>query len=963
MASQSLSWAVFPLAFYSTLISCVLICMVQAGPMQDGFHMSAGLAHDLGHDTGAEHSAVSYTEYHPSGNYFQVTKTRLPTPAGFLHYPITLPYFWEARDAQVWGSAFQKNAESGLSPSNWIPPVHPQYDSTPYPVSAAQPQHGPYPVAQNMQPPEFSNIDEFPHGTLISEWPNPIFSSRIQQVGPIKQQLGATWNQRKLPEANFNPQINQGSTKHPVEKDSKGKAASSDSTVDGASSSMGANQPSTVGPANRVEKTIRPNFEPGFRVGDFRTLCVYEESELISEVKSSIFRPSDSPPTPKDIQVIPSFPLRPASEHSIAPFSLKESSNAQQIKTFKEISGESPAPESRDKLVVYVHSLLPKSQTLCTRVPTLKGFSCVLISSSSDASENRNRPSEGASTSSSSGNSNEVPEKTKDQEWQVYSKKNRKFGKPLQPTRGNPPKSSGQEKLLLDKARLTKAQDFKSTRKGELENTEVEDEAPEDQNTPISRLDLDTEGQNFGKIGESNKKNQKKKKKKGAKSSKDDQVDDDVLKTAAYIAPDAKSKIRKIIWDMDFSIHHSNVYSSPSHTFSDDLVQGDNPKPLLAVHLDRPRYNEIFTLDSQYDHLRGNVIDQLMSQYLEELISKVSYQEANRRFFALQNQVIEDNRLKTWQLHRHILDEPIKDIIRMLKVDEMWPVFYDAKPDDWKVVEDKISSLNLRSKNLLELAMPQDARAKRIATMYAAGEANRHQNRMMYSEEELKAWVRQGVSAALLIRVGDILDLTSPKLNWENLSEAQLGWKARDFFNCLKGGIVVDGRAIYREPVHWYTSGARMLILEDKKFRGTFENRLKRLVEFGQDRATIYDKSLETEDQTSINQMNKKKGAELVKEVDKEKGKVPPSENDEIVTLSEYMIGTHFGILAKRLIEFKRKIKFKNLMLESQTKRMGSRISHPKAGVTWPKSVSPELAPLKSQFRDFYKYFGTAFNE
>lgn len=872
--------------------------------MQEGFHRAAGIVDDLGHSVENQSPEISYTRRLANGDYVQVYQHTLPPPAGFVAVPhivnVPMPFFWDHRDAHIWGDALQQNARSGSAPSNWAPPLHPQYDLPPYSIVGAIPQHGPYPSSQDMHP--FSAPAPSPPGR--------------NKMRPTNQQWRTPQNENKREEADLNPPANLGPPEPPFQKESKETVISGESNTDDTSRSMDADRQSIAGQADPAKKLIRPkddslsHLEPShFSRGD--TQQSSNPSKALN-ADSAVFQPSSAPvPMKPDTQKIPSSPLDRVSAHSTPPVSKTENTETKVTNNFREILGESSAPNSHD----------------------------TPIGSSSEVSDKYFRANEDVTTSSSSVYSHLTSEQPTDQAWQIYSKKNKKFGKSLPATDGNFPTSFEAEKIQSNKAQRVKDEILKYTTNEEHKGSEVSEEDPQDQMASGSRSDLNANKATLGKVEREKKKNKKKKKKSANKSKAvDEDVDDEVLNTVPYLAPNDRSVIQKIIWDM---------------------VAGDDPTPLRHLDLNRPLYNKIFTLDSRVDPLREHVLEKLMGQHLEELASKVSVQEANRRFFALQGQVIEDNRLVNWQLHRWLVGEPVRNIISLLEGEEKWPVFYNAKPDDWKVVEKQISELSLQSKNQLELAMPRDIRAKRLAIMYASGQVNKKRNRMMYSEEELATWAKQGVSAALLMRIGDILELTSPTVNWETLSEAAMGLKAKDLFNSLKGGIVIDGRLIYKEPVPWYTSGARMLILKDPKFSTTFNVRLKRMVDFGEDRVTVYDETKSTEGPKLGLPMGNKEDEKPVEEVDKEKNIVPKLGPDGILTLAEHMISNHFGIPAKQLVDFKRKIRFKNLVLKvkSNTNRIGG-MDEKHAGVTWPKSASKELAPLKSQFRDFYNYWG-----
>ncbi|EGF99536.1 uncharacterized protein MELLADRAFT_94227 [Melampsora larici-populina 98AG31] len=895
------------------------IHMAQAGPMQEGFHISTGLVNDLDHTSGSQLPAMSHTVLLPDGNYVQVrqTHTVLPPPAGFVEFPtsVTLPYFWDQRDAAKWGQALQENADSGLTPSNWIPHVHPQYNLPhvpvvpPYQVPGPISQHGSYPLAPN-----------------IHAFSDPV----RQQVRPTKKQWRTSQSGRKPKNADLKPQTNLEDARHHSQEDLKGKGVSSEINLDETSRPMGFEQKSTAGQADQSKKMMRPNLSQ-LEAWPFNRGINHPSRKPphALDADSASFQPSTAPSQMRGtVDAIPSSSLDQVLVHNSASVSqVEEAGPKKNLELAFGNRGES----------VKVQGTKESQELPSTSMPTAKQDT--LVPSGSQVSDKKNLPNQEVSKSSSSESSNPLHEQSREQEWEVYHKKNKKPGKypPLKGTSkldgiGHQPLSYRPEHIQLDKGKETKDANLEHPQEGEHK---VEEENPEAKMVSGSQSNLDNETPAAGMSGEQKKNNRKNRKnrKKGLKQSEAEPLDgEDLLSAAAYLDPKTKSMIEKSIWYM---------------------VKGDNPKPLLDVGLDLPIYNKIFTLDAKQNDERLNLVDQIVDQQLDQLSAKVSLQEASRRFFAIQMQFFEENRLRNWQTQKERVGEAVKEIMEMLKGDEMWPAFYDATLDEWRLVERKISELNDDSQRQLESVMPHVLRARRLATIYASGQAKKNGHQMMYSEKELEAWMRQGVSAPLLIRVGDLLELTSPKANWRDIPDEEMGSKASDFFNCLNGEIALGHRLIYKEPIHWYLSGARMLILQDPKFAGTFNSRLEKLIKFGENRVTLYDKPLETQGKKSGTSVDLKKNAGI------------SQREDQSFTFSEHMISTHFGIPSNKLLEFTTIVRFKNAVSKVSGNRSGDITSQFKAGITWPKGklVTRDIQALKPQFHAFFHFLGIPFND
>ncbi|KAH9811109.1 hypothetical protein DFH28DRAFT_1131482 [Melampsora americana] len=374
------------------------------------------------------------------------------------------------------------------------------------------------------------------------------------------------------------------------------------------------------------------------------------------------------------------------------------------------------------------------------------------------------------------------------------------------------------------------------------------------------------------------------------------------------------------------------------------MLQKDNRTPFANIYVNMQDYTGLFKgVDPKTEE---DMQELIFGPVFQDLIDSVGNPEGQRRHRALRDQLDERVIRNHWQsgLYHNTISEPIKRVAKLLAIDQIFPIFYDAKPGDWEKIRDELHSLEEEDLDDLEEVIDYYQIEKRLATIWVMQQANLRNDRS-FKESELKSLAVQGINLPILIALCDRMRLKPRSALPTQSSESAQIHRYVEIYRLMHGkfsvGVGVDAYDM-EDDANWLDSPVRYFLTENEGIKAHFEGRFRELVEEGKMISISYRQWAETI------------GMKL-------EGKIEEVQ----ISFAEGLVSAHFGLSLEDLMILRNKIQqtqsLRRFGSESSLMRSNPNLNlfetNNPAQIQWPKNAE-RLLPKAERFKQFFEYFG-----
>ncbi|EGG02191.1 uncharacterized protein MELLADRAFT_66464 [Melampsora larici-populina 98AG31] len=206
--------------------------------------------------------------------------------------------------------------------------------------------------------------------------------------------------------------------------------------------------------------------------------------------------------------------------------------------------------------------------------------------------------------------------------------------------------------------------------------------------------------------------------------------------------------------------------------------------------------------------------------------------EGKRRLMSLLEQFKEMHVVWKWKDRAKVLPPTVQRVGSLLKGDQMFPQFENAKIEEWKECHDTLLELTKLEDGMMDLNVIFGPVLQiRVATFaYMVNSHLEKQSRVL--KEILKdGSVMDGVRIPIVMSIANILDLSSDTVFWQKLNEKEILDKTCELIDNLNGFILIPGGQKFHVFDHTWNSEYSMYRLIKKKDRLSelFQARIKTL--------------------------------------------------------------------------------------------------------------------------------------
>ncbi|KAG0142743.1 hypothetical protein CROQUDRAFT_717520 [Cronartium quercuum f. sp. fusiforme G11] len=183
-----------------------------------------------------------------------------------------------------------------------------------------------------------------------------------------------------------------------------------------------------------------------------------------------------------------------------------------------------------------------------------------------------------------------------------------------------------------------------------------------------------------------------------------------------------------------------------------------------------------------------------------------------------------------------MLSAAARDLALALRVQEEWPVFYGVEFEKYEAAFHMLENLSAEDNTDLENFFSRNLYHARFGEFYMMADLKEHFG--FISEDRLIALKKAGGNASVLLHIGGLLELASPRVKWKALENKQIEFKIRALRWAMEGKLyysLEDHRVLVVDKVSWFDSPTRKFI-DRSDFFNLFKRRLKLLAQIADSR-------------------------------------------------------------------------------------------------------------------------------
>ncbi|KAH9811133.1 hypothetical protein DFH28DRAFT_1110598 [Melampsora americana] len=281
-------------------------------------------------------------------------------------------------------------------------------------------------------------------------------------------------------------------------------------------------------------------------------------------------------------------------------------------------------------------------------------------------------------------------------------------------------------------------------------------------------------------------------------------------------------------------IHNGGNLEVSGHLNLEKLLQSiikpDNKEDFMYINVSDGTANAIMS-NQDYKNLSKLLNDITLYKHKVEVL--LGEPETNRRFQSFQVQFSQKLTLRNWEELKNQCDSDVRQAVKLLHVHHEWPVFYNTKLGESKMVVEKLKILTqTQLESVLDILSLQEI-CQRLGIMKAMEGINSQGLNKVFSEKRLQFFLKQGVSVPVLVRMEHLLGLnTTLDHNFHGENDAYS--RLLEIYNLMHGKIYTDFEPEAQDKTKWIHSPVRKYLFEnDERLKIDFEDRLWCIAEQG----------------------------------------------------------------------------------------------------------------------------------
>ncbi|KAH9820578.1 hypothetical protein DFH28DRAFT_952682 [Melampsora americana] len=193
------------------------------------------------------------------------------------------------------------------------------------------------------------------------------------------------------------------------------------------------------------------------------------------------------------------------------------------------------------------------------------------------------------------------------------------------------------------------------------------------------------------------------------------------------------------------------------------------------------------------------------------------YLEGKRRLMTLLEQFKERELVRRWENQKKNLSPLSERIGNLLKADQIFPLFENAKIEEWIECHDELFNL-IKTNEIDELVKIFGLLFQnRVATLAYMAYAHTDSQSRVLKEIIRDGSVIEGVRIPVLMSIANILELSSERVNWEKLSKEEVLEKSSELMRNFNGVIRLPSGHKFQVFEHPWNQEYTMYRLIQKK--------------------------------------------------------------------------------------------------------------------------------------------------
>ncbi|EGG03407.1 uncharacterized protein MELLADRAFT_109215 [Melampsora larici-populina 98AG31] len=322
----------------------------------------------------------------------------------------------------------------------------------------------------------------------------------------------------------------------------------------------------------------------------------------------------------------------------------------------------------------------------------------------------------------------------------------------------------------------------------------------------------------------------------GKKSNREKKSRKKTEKTKSKVSPTGKAK--KDDWE-DIPIlpeiqndeHLQVTRHSNLEKLLKSIIKPENKEDFMYINLSDETAHAIISEQDPEDSKK--IIDDI-ALYKRKVEGLLGQPEANRRFIAFKVQFSQKVAIKNWKVLKNGCDSDVNQFLKLLRVQNEWPVFYTAESGESTMLLNKLKSFAQEQVDDILSIMSFQEMCQRLAIMEAMSEINSQGYGKVFSERRLQFLRKQGVPVAALLRMEHLLGLKAP-LEQNAYVRDRPSNKLLEIYYLMQGHI--NGKPeteVSMYKTEWIHSPVRKYLVEsDEKLKRDFEDRFWCIAEQG----------------------------------------------------------------------------------------------------------------------------------
>lgn len=253
-----------------------------------------------------------------------------------------------------------------------------------------------------------------------------------------------------------------------------------------------------------------------------------------------------------------------------------------------------------------------------------------------------------------------------------------------------------------------------------------------------------------------------------------------------------------------------------------------------------------------------------------------------------------------WKQFKDQLSPEVLEMAKILRVEEEYPIFENARSDEWVEATTKMEALDEKDCDVLKCIIPEETGMSRLATLHLMSEFEMRNIKNYYVSEIRDQNLREDIlSIPLLLRIQSSLSFEEKEPSFHSFTDTKIS-DTSELLNLAMQGVIKGvsrmehGTSLIRfyelETDDWTESSVRQFFLNNPKHLEILESRLKALALNRNIEVQMFD--------TSDSYQNKPICA-TEKDTDPESG---------LVLMGEELAANYFGLDIQVLIDIKHRI-------------------------------------------------------